>query len=47
MIDCGKVPRVKPSIIIDMTSKPRIIRKGPISTKVVLDELKKLEENNR
>jgi len=42
ILDCGDLPKIKPSTYIDMkTDTPKIIREGPISIDAVLKELKK------
>lgn len=43
ILDAGNLKRVKPSTFIDMKSKPRILREGPIKGKLILRELKKLK----
>jgi len=41
ILDCGNLPRVKPSTLVDMkTNEPKMIREGPISDKAIKDELK-------
>jgi len=39
IIDCGNLEKNKPSTIIDMTTKIKIIRRGPILKKDILEEL--------
>ena len=42
ILDCGNLPKIKPSTYIDMkTDIPKIIREGPISINEILNELKK------
>jgi len=43
ILDCGNLKKVKPSTFIDMRSKPRILREGPIKGKVILKELEKFK----
>lgn len=40
IIDAGKLKRIKPSTIIDLQGKPRLIRRGPISFRKILNVLK-------
>ena len=43
ILDCGNLPKIKPSTYIDMKNdKPKIIREGPISINEILKELKKM-----
>lgn len=42
ILDCGNLPKIKPSTYIDMkTDIPKIIREGPISIDEIFKELKK------
>jgi len=42
IFDCGNLKKTKPSTFINMKSKPKILREGPIKGKVILRELKTL-----
>ena len=42
IIDCGDLKTTKPSTFIDMKSKPKILREGPIKGKLILRELETL-----
>jgi len=43
ILDCGNSPRVEPSTCVDMTREGsvKILREGPIPSKLILKELKK------
>jgi len=43
ILDSGNLKKVKPSTFIDMKSKPKILREGPIKGELILRELKKLK----
>ena len=43
ILDCGNLKKVKPSTFIDMKSKPKILREGPIKGKTILKELEKFK----
>ncbi len=43
ILDCGNLKRIKPSTFIDMKSKPKILREGPIKSKTILKELEKFK----
>jgi len=47
ILDCGDLPIVKPSTIIDVKNSPRIIREGPIPGSLVLSELKNFERSKQ
>ncbi len=42
IFDYGNLKKTKPSTFINMKSKPKILREGPIKRKVILRELKTL-----
>jgi L-threonylcarbamoyladenylate synthase len=46
VLDAGNLKKVKPSTFIDMKSKPKILREGPIPGKLILKELEKLDFKN-